>query len=107
MPSRSCCSYSELVLAGHVSPEMEPILKKYEGSFRLVGSLSREKLAEQMRQSSVFVLPSVEEGLALVIREAMASGLPVIATPNSGAEDAYDEGIGGFHRAAARPRPMS
>jgi glycosyltransferase involved in cell wall biosynthesis len=36
------------------------------------------------QQADVFVFPSLYEGSALVIYEALASGLPVITTPNSG-----------------------
>jgi glycosyltransferase involved in cell wall biosynthesis len=37
-----------------------------------------------MSQASVFAFPSLDEGSALVTYEAMAAGLPVIATPNAG-----------------------
>jgi glycosyltransferase involved in cell wall biosynthesis len=87
---------AELVLAGNAWPEMAPILKQYEGSFRAVGSLGRREVATLLQQSSVFVFPSVEEGLALALREALASGLPIIATPDSGAEDVFDDGQEGF-----------
>jgi glycosyltransferase involved in cell wall biosynthesis len=43
----------------------------------------------------VLVLPSLLEGSALVVLEAMASGLPVVVTPNAGA-DAVRDGIDGF-----------
>jgi glycosyltransferase involved in cell wall biosynthesis len=42
------------------------------------------------------VLASVEEGLALVQAQAMACGLPVIATTNTGAEDLFTDGVEGF-----------
>ena len=42
------------------------------------------------------VLPSLEEGLALVQGEAMACGCPVIATPNTGSEDLFSDGKQGF-----------
>jgi glycosyltransferase involved in cell wall biosynthesis len=38
-------------------------------------------------QCDVFVLPTYFEGFSLVVLEALAAGLPVITTPNSGAED--------------------
>jgi glycosyltransferase involved in cell wall biosynthesis len=41
-------------------------------------------VAELYRQCDVFIFPTIEEGSALVTYEAMASGLPVITTPNAG-----------------------
>jgi glycogen synthase len=48
------------------------------------GFFSTEKVAERMRQSDVLVLFSNYEGLPCVILEALASGLPVIATETGG-----------------------
>jgi glycosyltransferase involved in cell wall biosynthesis len=60
------------------------------------GALSRDEVAVQMSRASVMVLPSVEEGLAMVQAQALACGCPVIATVNSGAEDLFDDGKEGF-----------
>lgn len=49
-----------------------------------------------MQSCDVFVLPSIVEGRALVQQEAMACGLPLIATRNAGAEDLIEEGVTGF-----------
>jgi glycosyltransferase involved in cell wall biosynthesis len=49
-----------------------------------------------MRTCDVLVLPSIVEGRALVQQEAMACGLPVIATRNAGADDLIDEARTGF-----------
>ncbi len=46
------------------------------------------------QSADVFVFPSIEEGSALVTYEAMACGLPVITTPNSGS--VVRDGINGF-----------
>lgn len=49
-----------------------------------------------MGSCDVLVLPSIVEGRALVQQEAMACGLPVIATPNAGVEDLIEDGTAGF-----------
>jgi glycosyltransferase involved in cell wall biosynthesis len=48
------------------------------------GPVSRDRAAEWYRQSDVFVLPTLSDGFALTQLEALAHGLPVIATPNCG-----------------------
>jgi glycosyltransferase involved in cell wall biosynthesis len=49
-----------------------------------------------MQSCDVFVLPSIVEGRALVQQEAMACGVPLIATRNAGADDLIEEGVTGF-----------
>jgi glycosyltransferase involved in cell wall biosynthesis len=49
-----------------------------------------------MQSCDVLVLPSIVEGRALVQQEAMACGLPVIATKNAGADDVIIDGKTGF-----------
>ncbi len=49
-----------------------------------------------MRACDVFVLPSLVEGRALVQQEAMACGLPLIATRNAGGDDLITDGETGF-----------
>ena len=49
-----------------------------------------------MGTCDVLCLPSLVEGRALVIQEAMSQGLPVIITPNTGADDVVTEGVSGF-----------
>jgi glycosyltransferase involved in cell wall biosynthesis len=63
---------------------------------RFLGVLKGDDLARAYRNASVFVLPTVEEGLALVLGEALSFGLPVIATENSGGADLFTDGEEGF-----------
>jgi glycosyltransferase involved in cell wall biosynthesis len=49
-----------------------------------------------MLACDVLVLPSIVEGRALVQMEALSCGLPIIVTPNAGAEDLVDPGRTGF-----------
>lgn len=86
----------EVWLIGSVAPEVRSLLAKYEDKFRYLGIIPRAEMHRYYSQGSVFVLPSVEEGLALVQAQAMACGLPVIATTNTGAEDLFTDGVEGF-----------
>ena len=86
----------EVWFCGGVTPEIKPILGKYKDKFRHFGMIPRHKLPYYYSQSSVFVLPSIEEGLALVQAQAMACALPVIATTHTGAQDLFSDGKEGF-----------
>jgi glycosyltransferase involved in cell wall biosynthesis len=60
-----------------------------------------------MQSCDVFVLPSIVEGRALVQQEAMACGLPLIATRNAGADDLIEEGATGFLVPVRSPEVMA
>ena len=51
------------------------------------GAISQEQLAEIMRRSHLFILPSFYEGLALVVLEALASGCRIVATDLPGTKE--------------------
>ncbi|CAI9084844.1 glycosyltransferase family 1 protein [Candidatus Methylacidiphilum fumarolicum] len=87
---------AELILLGSIDPLMKPILSQYKDCFTYMGFCSWDKVPYYFQQASVFVLPSIEDGFGCVISEAMASGLPVITTTNTGASDVVDEGINGY-----------
>jgi alpha-maltose-1-phosphate synthase len=59
-------------------------------------SLTHAEILELMRNSDVLVLPSLAEGCALVVLEALACGLPVIVTPNTGSTGFVRDGCEGF-----------
>lgn len=63
---------------------------------QLLGPKQGEELAELYRDALFFVLSSNEEGLGIVILEAMASGLPVISTACGGPATAISEGLTGM-----------
>ncbi len=60
---------------------------------RYVGSLSPDARDNLLSRARVVVVPSHHEGFGLVILEAMAAGVPVIATTATGGPDA---GVGDF-----------
>jgi glycosyltransferase involved in cell wall biosynthesis len=86
----------ELWLIGLLDPEIKPFLEKCKCPFRYLGAIARSKLFSYYSQGSVFVMASIEEGLAAVQAEAMACGLPVVGTTNSGASSLFSDGREGF-----------
>jgi glycosyltransferase involved in cell wall biosynthesis len=63
---------------------------------KFAGVLKGAELDTAYASASAFVLPTVEEGLALVLGEAMVAGLPVITTTNSGGDDLLTDGVEGL-----------
>jgi glycosyltransferase involved in cell wall biosynthesis len=71
-----------LQICGEMGPEARKLIKSYGGKLRNVDFTGRVSNPElYYRNSSVFVLPSLAEGLPRVVLEAMACGRPVITTP--------------------------
>jgi glycosyltransferase involved in cell wall biosynthesis len=67
-----------------------------DGRVSFVGEVSQVELAKRMRRACVFVLPSYSEGLPRVVFEAMATGVPVIATAVSGIPEVIQDKVTGF-----------
>ncbi len=67
-----------------------------EENVRLLGYQRLEELRKLYAACDIFVLPSVEEGFAMVLSEAMASGKPLVATRVGGALVQVREGWNGF-----------
>jgi glycosyltransferase involved in cell wall biosynthesis len=86
----------ELWLVGPRTSEVEPFLREYSGSYLHHGAVAQVRLRELYREADVFVIASVEEGLAMVIAQALACGLPVICTTNTGGDALVRDGVNGF-----------
>jgi starch synthase len=78
---------AELLLVGSPTSETAVIMPHQPNHVRCIGHVAQSKLALHYATASVFVMPSLEEGLAVVQAQALACGLPLICTTNSGGED--------------------
>lgn len=86
------------VIAG--SGKCRPQLEEYAAALgisdrvHLVGY--RRDIALLLRASDVFVFPSYREGLPVALMEAMAAGVPVVASRIRGNVDLIEDGVNGF-----------
>lgn len=87
---------AELLLIGQIDPAMKPLLGRWKGTFRHIASVPKIELAGYYSNSSVLVLPSLEEAFGLVVLEAMACGVPVIVSSEVGAKEVFADGVEGF-----------
>lgn len=86
-----------LTLAGFVQAHLKELLPSLPtDQVTFIGAVSQAELVDRMSRSHCLVLPSIEEGLALVQAQAMACECPVIATVATGAEDLFTDGVEGF-----------
>ncbi len=86
-----------LTVIGASSSEITQILHTLPtDNVDFLGARPQAELVQYMSRSHVILLPSVEEGLALVQGQAMACGCPVIATTATGSEDLFVDGREGF-----------
>jgi len=75
----------DLVLVGGIDAEMRPIVRRYGGQFTHIPNVSQAALVDHYRAADVFAIASLEDGFGMVVPQAMACGLPVIGTANTGA----------------------
>ena len=73
-------------------------VKKYADNPKITftGLVTFDRMQKIYEQANIFVIPSFAEGMAQVGIEAMACGLPIICTHNSGVSDLVEDGKTGF-----------
>lgn len=88
----------QIVGEGDEKNNLEELVRKLgiEKQINFVGLLPHEKLPAYYQSACVYVLPSLNEGMSNSMLEALASGLPLIATNTGGTSELVEEGINGF-----------
>ena len=89
---------AELVLIGAIENILKKKIVKYFDNNNIIynPAINQSELATYYSNSDLFVTCSIEEGLAMVQMQAMASGLAIICTENSGGRELVDENYNGF-----------
>jgi hypothetical protein len=70
------------------------VLESLPVNVRLCGPIPRTEIHLQFARADIFCLPSLCEGSATVVYEALAMGLPVVCTPNTGS--VVTDGLNGY-----------
>jgi glycosyltransferase involved in cell wall biosynthesis len=88
----------EIVGDGPLRSELTNLAEKLKVSDKVIfsGSVPYDQLPERYRQADIFVLSSYAEGMPLVVLEAMASGLPIVATRVQGIDELVKDGTNGY-----------
>lgn len=84
----------ELVVMGSLAAPLS--FYKSQANFIYESTRTHAEVLQLMNGCDVFCLPSIVEGRALVMQEAMSQGLPIIITANTGGEDLVIHGQTGF-----------
>ena len=88
-----------LKFIGSIEPHCKKIIMAmipHDAHIDFLGHVPQKQLKDFLSNSHVMVLPSLQEGLAMVQAQALACGCPVIGTTNSGAEDLFEDGKEGY-----------
>ena len=72
---------------------------------RYLGHVPRDAIARELASADMFVFPTLSDGFGIVLLEAMAAGLPVIATANCA--DIVEDGVNGFIVPTRDPRAIA
>jgi glycosyltransferase involved in cell wall biosynthesis len=89
-----------LVLLVGGGPEMQSLKSRVAGSValsnRTIFTGASERIPEMLNAMDVFVLPSLREGMSNTLLEAMAVGLPLVATKIGGNQEIVNENKCGY-----------
>ena len=60
------------------------------------GRVAHDRLPQEYNAADIFCLPSLNEGMSNTLLEALASGLPIVATVTGGTHELVQDGVNGF-----------
>ncbi len=78
-----------------------------EGKVSFAGAVGQDRIRDHYRAADVFCLPSLGEGIPVVLMEALASGLPAVASNTMGIPELIEDGGTGLLVPPGRPRELA
>lgn len=94
-------------LIGRLYDDVRPLADSAPQNVVLHGELPHAHVLDILIDSDVFIFPSSSEGFPYAVLEAMAVGLPVIATPVGAIPEMVESGKGGFLIVDPEPRALA
>lgn len=83
-------------VVGPIADDAVAIAKRARGKIEFKGKVEHYRLPQEYAWGDVFVFPTIEDGFAVVLSQALAAGLPIIATDHCAAPELLREGTTGF-----------
>ncbi|MBI1974293.1 MAG: glycosyltransferase family 4 protein [Candidatus Zambryskibacteria bacterium] len=80
---------------------------KLENMVKFLGNVGQEEIPRYLHQADIFIRPSLSEGQGISFIEAMAAGLPVIATPVGGIPDFLKDKETGLFCEVSNPQSIA
>jgi len=84
------------VFVGSRQKSLEGLVSKHRRSIRFIPHQPQHSLPDFYALADIFLFTTIEDGYPVVLAQAAASGLPIMATPNSSAPDMTIEGKNGW-----------
>lgn len=105
-PQKGALDYIDLVkklgdkadfrFVGDLPDSVRDLLARSGSNMQVLGRVAEHELPAEYAWADLFVFPTIQDGYAVVIAQALASGLPVICTTNCAGRDVVVEGKNGW-----------
>lgn len=92
---------------GKLEKKLKKISLKFSDKIKFIGHIPNNEIHGYLRKSSIFVRPSLSEGLGNSFLEAMGDRVPVIATPVGGILDFLKDGETGWFCEVKNPKSIA
>jgi len=94
-----CLPKVKVTLVGEPTKDIRQLFKTHYqtiDNLEMTGRLPKPELIQHLLNADVFIFPSFSEGFPCSVTEAMAYGLPILASPVGAIPDMIENGKGGF-----------